>query len=393
MIFSLTSIFFQNLDAISDRDIRIAVNEGGTSSSKTYSALQVLIDISIHRTKPLLTSVVSESMPHLKRGAMRDFMILMGDRFDPNLWNASEHIYTFGAAQMEFFSADIPGKVRGPRRDILYLNEANNIPKPTYDELSIRTRRFEILDHNPVSEYWAHELKGKPHVRWIHSTYLDAKHVLPAEVVQKIEAKRETDPNWWNVYGLGLVGNVEGLVHPLFQQVECLPDIGEPFYGLDFGYTNDPTTLVKNVIEPGRDGGPSTLYSDELIYETGLTNQAIAAKMESLGVRKGYDEIFADAAEPKSIDEISAFDFNIKPAPKGPDSIRNGIQVVNTYKQVWTKRSLNGIKEQRNYRYIQDKNGKYTNKPIDCYNHLMDARRYAMVGKLSQPGLPGAFTL
>jgi phage terminase large subunit len=387
MVFSLTPIFFKNLDALNDTQCRRAVNEGGTSSSKTYSILQVLINLSIHRTKPLLTSVVSESMPHIRRGAERDFKILMADRWDPNSWNASEHIYSFGAAQIEFFSADIPGKVRGPRRDILYLNEANNIPKPTYDEMSIRTRRFEFIDHNPVSEYWAHEMQGKEGVQWIHSTYLDARHVLPIEVVQKIEAKRYTDPNWWNVYGLGRVGNVEGLVHPLMQQVDELPESDDCFYGLDFGYTNDPTALTKNIIIG------DTLYSDELIYETGLKSQPMIDRLEQVGVKRGYDEIHGDAADPRLIDEISDAGFNIKPAPKGEDSVRYGIGLVNNYKQVWTKRSLNGIKEQRNYRYIMDKNGKYTNKPIGSWNHLMDSRRYAVVGKMSAPGLPGVFSV
>lgn len=375
MILALTPVFFSNLAALKDPDCRIAVNEGGTSSSKTYSILQLLINLCNQRTKPLLVSVVSESMPHIKRGVERDFFALLGDSFIPACWNASDHIYTFGAAQIEFFSADIPGKVRGPRRDILYLNEANNIQKSAYDELSIRTRRFEFIDHNPVAEYWAHELQKEPYVKWIHSTYKDALNVLPKEVIAKIEAKRLSDPNWWNVYGLGKVGNVEGLVHPRFTQCDSLPQgVSEPFYGLDFGYTNDPTVLTKHIIYRG------TLYSDELIYESGLTNQNIAKKMQDVGVRKNYDEIFADAAEPKSIAEIQEFGFNVQAAPKGEDSIRNGIQAVNQYEQVWTKRSLNAIKEQRNYQYIKDSNGKFTNKPIGIYDHAMAARRYAVVG-------------
>jgi phage terminase large subunit len=388
MIFVLTSIFFQNLAALRDPNCRIVVNEGGTSSSKTYSILQLLINVCQQRTKPLLVSVVSESMPHIKRGVERDFFTLLGDSFIPTCWNATDRIYNFGAAQMEFFSADIPGKVRGPRRDILYLNEANNISKSAYDELSIRTRRFEFIDHNPVAEYWAHELQKETYVKWIHSTYLDAMHVLPKEVVSKIEAKRLTDPNWWNVYGLGKVGNIEGLIHPLFTQCDLMPkDCGDYFYGLDFGYTNDPTGLVRNIIIG------DTLYSEELIYETGLKSQPMIERLDKVGIKRGYDEIFGDAADPRLIDEISDAGFNIKPAPKGEDSVRYGIQLVNNYKQVWVKRSLNGIKEQRNYRYIQDKNGKYTNKPIGTWNHLMDARRYALVGKLSAPGLPGVFSL
>jgi phage terminase large subunit len=388
MIFSLTSVFFKNLDAISDPSCNVAINEGGTSSSKTFSILQLLIHISQTRKTPLLTSVVSETMPHLKLGAERDFFQILGDNFIPACWNATSHVYTFGAAQMEFFSADIPGKVRGPRRDILYLNEANNISKSVRDELSIRTRRFEFIDHNPVAEYWAHDLKKNADVRWIHSTYKDARDVLPQRTIDKIEAKKDLDPNWWNIYGLGLVGNIEGLVHPLFSQCDIFPaECEDIFYGLDFGYTNDPTALTKNTIIG------NALYSEELIYESGLKSQPMIERLNAVGVKRGYDEIFADAADPRLIDEISDAGFIIKPAPKGEDSVRFGIDLINNYKQIWIKNSLNGIKEQRNYRYIQDKNGKYINKPIGTWNHLMDSRRYAVVGKLSAPGLPGAFSL
>lgn len=388
MIFNLTTVFTHNQDALFNPEKRIAINEGGTSSSKTYSILQLLVDICQHRTRPLICSVVSESLPHLKLGCIRDFKQIMGEDFNIQRWNATENIYNFNSnVILEFFSADQPGKARGPRRDILFVNEANNVPKSIFDELDMRTHRFVFIDFNPVYEFWAHELKGKPEVEWIHSTYLDAMHVLRKSDVEKIEAKKDRDPNWWNVYGLGLIGNVEGLVHPLLlTDIDELPD-GNPFYGLDFGYTNDPTTLIKSVIVGDE------IFSDELIYQTGLNNQQIANQMKSLGVREGYDEIFADAAEPKSIDEIHLQGFNVKPAPKGPDSIAQGIQKINQYKQHWTKRSINSIKEQRNYRYIQDKDGKYTNKPIDNWNHAMDARRYGLIGKMNEPGTPGIYVI
>ena len=400
MLFNLTSVFTKNYDALMDPAKRIAVNEGGTYSSKTYSILQLLVDLNLHRTKPLITSVVSESLPHLKLGCIRDFKAIVGDDFRTDQWNASEQMYLFNrSVVMEFFSADQPGKASGPRRDILYVNEVNHVPKPVVDQLDMRTHRFVFVDFNPTHEFWVHELRKRPEVAWIHSTYLDAVHVLPPGMREKIEAKRLTDPNWWNIYGLGLAGNVEGLVHPSFSQCDELPP-GEPFYGMDFGYTNDPTTLVKNVVgEPtkelinGKEVMIGNLYSDELIYRTGLNNQQICEEMRAQGVKDGYDEIFADAAEPKSIDEIHLQGFNIKPAPKGPDSIVQGIQKVNQYRQHWTKRSLNGIKEQRNYRYVQDKDGKYTNKPSDSWNHAMDARRYGVVGKLTDTGTPGMFVL
>jgi phage terminase large subunit len=378
MVFSLTNIFFQIWEAVKNPAIRIIVNEGGTSSSKTYSSLQILTDICNHRTKPLIVSTVSESLPHLKLGCIRDFQNIAGDDFDAKKWNATEHSYAFSRnVVMEFFSADQPGKASGPRRDILYCNEVNNIPKAVFDQLDMRTRRLVMVDFNPVCEFWIHALKGRPEVAWIHSTYLDARHVLPQSIIDKIEAKRELDPNWWNVYGLGLIGNVEGLVHPVFTQDDMPEGKGIEFYGLDFGYTNDPTCLVKCVLIE------KDLFCDELIYETGLTNQDIAKRFETLGIKKHHAEIFADGSEPKSIEEIYRSGYNIKAAPKGPDSVIQGIQKINQYRQHWTKRSLSAIKEMRNYRYITDKDGKLTNKPRDDFNHAMDGRRYAVVGKIA----------
>jgi phage terminase large subunit len=373
----LTSVFDRTAQAFLDPNIRYIVNEGGTWSSKTISSLQVLDTFCAGHRSKILCSVVSESFPHLRIGAMRDYQTILGDRFSEDRWSAMEHMYSYpGGAEIEFFSADQPGKAHGPRRDILFLNEAINIPRPICDQLVMRTRMKILIDHNPCEEYWVHELRGRPDVAWIHSTYKDALEVTPADVRADIERREKTDPNWWNVYGLGLVGNVVGLVHALFSQIERLPEGGIEFYGLDYGYTNDPTCLTRNVII-GED-----LFSDELIYEKGLDNNQIAHRMESLGVRKGYDEIFCDAAEPKSRDEIAGYGFNIKSCPKGPDSVRARIQLVNQYHQHWTKRSVNCIKEQRNYRYIADKNGNPTNKPIDNWNHGMDSRGYGVAGKL-----------
>jgi len=369
-----TVVYEQNAAAWLARKRR-ALNEGGTASSKTWSILQLLVLIAQHARRRLLISVVSESLPHLKRGCVRDFMNILGDAFDESRYNKTEQTYAFGNGVMEFFGADEAGKVRGPRRDILFINEGNNIPWETARGLDIRTRLFTLVDWNPVSEFWAHEhWIGQPENAYIHSTYLDARSVLPPEIVANIESNREKDPNWWNIYGLGLLGKVEGLVYPHFGQVEELPQGGVEFYGLDFGYSNDPTVLVKCVIRG------EELYGQELIYETGLTNDMIAYRMDELGIRRNYDEIYADSAEPKSIDEIHARGFNIKPAPKGPGSVEYGHQKTNQYRQFWTKDSVRCIKEQRNFRYIPDKNGKLTEKTTHNFSHGMDARRYALMG-------------
>ncbi len=371
-----TAIFIKNLAAF-NAGKRRACNEGGTSSSKTWSILQLLIYFAQTADRPLLISVVSESFPHLSRGCIRDFRNILGDAWQDSRWSKSNHIYTFGKGTIEFFSADEPSKLRGGRRQILFLNEANNVAYDGFKELDIRTELFTFLDWNPVSEFWAHEsLIGRDENAYIHSTYLDARDLLPDAVVKNIESNKDSDPNWWNIYGLGKLGRIEGLVYPYFDQVDALPP-GDVFYGLDFGYSNDPTALVANVIDGDK------LYSDELIYETGLTNDDIAYRMDELGIKRNHAEIFADSAEPKSIEEIHRFGFNVKPCPKGSDSVEFGHQKIRQYKQFWTKRSLNCIKEQRNFRYITDKNGKLTEKTTHTWSHGMDGRRYGVVGKQS----------
>lgn len=380
---NLTEIFHKNLEAYLNPKIRRSLNEGGTSSSKTYSILQTLDEIARNSKSQLLISVVSESMPHLKKGCIKDFRDILGENFDENCFNKTEAQYHYDNAIIEFFGADESAKVRGPRRNILYINEGNNVPWETARGLDVRTSDFTYVDWNPVSSFWVHEhWLNNPDSAYIHSTYLDAKWVLPESVVANIESYRLTDPNWWNVYGLGRVGKVEGLVYPQpideEHQVTELPMGGQEFYGMDFGYSNDPTVLTHHVIKG------DCLYSQELIYESGLTNDAIAHRMDEKGVKRNHAEIFADSAEPKSIDEIHKFGFNIKPCPKGADSVEYGHQKIRQYKQFWTKDSLKCIKEQRNFRYIQDKDGKLTDKTTHEWSHGMDSRRYGVIGVLNR---------
>jgi len=370
-----TKVFKENSRAFRDEKRR-ALNEGGTYSSKTYSILQLLIYLASEAKSKLLISVVSESLPHLRKGAIRDFFNILGEDQDNNSrYNKTEHIYNFGNGIIEFFGADESDKIRGPRRDILFINEANNIPWETARGLDIRTKKFTFADWNPVSEFWAHEhWIGQPENVYIHSTYQDALDVVPQEVIKNIESNKDKDPNWWNVYGLGKLGKIEGLVYPHFEIVKELPQ-GDYFYGLDFGFSTDVTALVKNVIVG------DSLYSQELIYEVGLTNQNIGARAEELGVKKHYDEIFADSAEPKSIEEISQMGFNVKGVEKGPGSVEYRHQKVRQFKQYWTEDSVNCIKEQRNFRYIEDKDGKLTDKTTHIWSHGMDARDYGIIGK------------
>jgi len=372
--------------------------EGGTSSTKTWSVLQFLHLVSDSSKERLVTSVISESLPHLKLGCIRDFFNIISESQDSNpKWSKTEFAYRYPKAVIEFWGADNEGKARGPRRDILFVNEGNHVPWSTVESAEVRTSRFVIVDWNPSEEFWVHQYEsgGQRVQGWLHdsrfayshSTYLDARDVLPISVVNNIESKKDKDPNWWNIYGLGLLGKIEGLVHPYFQQVDELP-IGAYHYWLDFGFGGDPAAFGKSVIIG------SNLYSRELIYETGLTNDDIARRMDLLGV--GSTElIVADSAEPKSIEEIRRKNFNIIPAPKGPGSLEYGIQKVNQYYQFWTKDSVNAIKEQRNYRYPKNKmTGQLENEPIDDFNHCMDGRRYGVMGYRlgSGLGLPGNYT-
>ena len=374
-----TKVFKAILKAWVDGKRRIKL-EGGTWSSKTYSVLQALQVIAEKSEIPLDISIVSESLPHLKQGCIRDFFNILGeDKDNSPYYNKTDHIYNRSdwKGKFQFFGADDDSKVRGPRRHILFVNEANNIPWETARGLDIRTELFTILDWNPVGEFWAHEQWAEDENAYDHSTYLDAVGVIPATKITEIESYRDKDPNWWNIYGLGLIGKIEGLVYPQFEQIETLP-IGEVFYGLDYGFSTDPTVLVKNVIIG------DNLYSQQMVYYDpkkeggiGLTNDQIARHLSLVGV-KG-EPVYPDPNEPKSAEELRKLGFTVIEAVKGKGSVEYGTQKVNQYYQHWTKDSTECIKEQRNFRYLRDRTtGQLTDKTSHAWSHGMDARRYAV---------------
>jgi phage terminase large subunit len=355
--------------------------EGGTWASKTYSVIQFLKELCEHtpvELRPLHVSVISETMPHLKRGAILDFKNIMGEDFSDSWWNATDFIYRWPetGSFMEFFSADYPSKAKGGRRDILFANEVNHIERDIFRQADMRTRIMTIADWNPESQFWFHEenLDEEPNSKYIHLTYKDALEVLPDVQREEIEKYQRLDPNWWNVYGLGITGKIEGLVHPDFEQVDELP-AGKVFYGLDFGFSVDPTVLTKNVIVGDK------LYSHEVFYDySGLDNNQIAQKMTLCGLT-GKDIIYADPSEPKSIEEIRKKGFDIREAVKGKGSVEFGIQRVNQFFQHWTKDSLKCIKEQRNYRYLKkiiEGREMFTEDTTHRWSHGMDSRRYSV---------------
>lgn len=357
---------------------RIVVNQGGTSSSKTYSILQLLYTIAANSKKPLLISVVSESMPHLKRGAMRDFMNILksNEIYERDKHNKTDNTYQVGVSSIEFFSADNDAKLRGARRDILYMNECNNMSYETYNQLEVRTKLKVFLDFNPVANFWVHEkVLLQENVAFIKSTYKD-NDCLDEQIIKSIEAREFTDPNWWRVYGLGEVGALEGTIFSNFGVCDEIPeDVKWTYYGMDFGFTNDPTTLISVSLAHGE------LWLKELVFETGLTNQDIGERFKRLGLDR-YDEVIGDSAEPKSIVEIKRMGFNVKPAKKGKDSILNGLDILKRYKINITKDSLNLLDEFRHYQWKQDKDGNYLNQPIDTFNHGIDAIRYVALNKI-----------
>lgn len=352
---------------------RIRALQGGTSAGKTICTLQVLIDLAQRDTTPTVTSVVSESLPHLKKGAMRDFLNIMQGHgyFSENSWNRTDFIYTFKSGSViEFFGADQPMKVRGPRRDRLFCNEVNNLALETFEQLEVRTREAIWMDWNPSVEFWFYTdiLGHRDDVEHIILTYLD-NEALEESIVKSIE-QRKNRPGWWKVFGLGQLGEVDGKIYSGWNIIEEIPHEAKLVrYGLDFGFSNDPTTIVA-VYQ--YNGG---LIFDEILYQKGMLNSQIAGVLQN---QENSVMVVADSAEPKSIEELASYGIPVIGADKGKDSVHMGISVVQDQRCSVTKHSINVIKEYRNYLWESDKNGKVLRVPEHTFSHSMDAIRYAV---------------
>lgn len=291
--------------------------------------------------------------------------------YNDERWNKTDYIYTFETgSRIEFFSADQPSKVRGPRRERLFINEANNVHYEAFDQLEVRTKEFIFLDWNPTNEFWFYtEVLGKRNdVEHVTLTYKD-NEALDRNIVASIEQRRK-NLAWWRVYGEGQLGIAESRIYTNWTIIDEVPQEARlERRGLDFGYTNDPTAI--DDLYKWNDA----FVIDERTYQKGLSNRQIADILLNTQVKT---LVVADSAEPKSIDEIKGYGIEIIPASKGPGSVNQGIQFVQAQKIFVTKRSLNTIKEYRNYLWMTDKDGKIINVPEPGFDHSMDAIRYGL---------------
>lgn len=376
-----TPVFEANKKAYYSGKYRRIVNEGGARSSKSMSIMQLLITIALQEeenkeSKGIEISVVSPSLPHLKKGARKDFLNIMEEwrLFREEQFNRTDNQYNFGKSYIEFFGVDQPEKVRGPGRDVLFINEANLIAEASYRQLALRTRRVIFMDYNPADEFsYVYPVADAPGSKIITSTYRNNLANLHPEQIKEIESLKDADENLWKVFGLGLRGTSTETIYTHWKTCKELPRKGERIYGQDFGY-NVASALVEVVIHE------EAIYVDELLYETKLTTGDLLEKYKELEIKKST-EIFCDAAEPKTIEEIYRAKYNAKPADK---DVTEGIRKVKSMPLYITERSANLLKEIRSYKWKTDKDGKVLDEPVKFNDHAMDALRYAVFTKLTQ---------
>jgi len=357
-------------------DSRITCLQGGTRSSKTYSLCQLFIVKCLEETGKVFT-ICRKTLPALKGTAYRDVLNILKELelYNEANHNKSELSYMLNGNLLEFISIDQSQKIRGRKRNYLWLNEANEFAYEDWQQLILRTTEKIYLDYNPSDPYsWIYEkVITRDDCTFFKSTYL-ANPFLDKDTIAEIERLKDLDPEYWRVYGLGEIGSISTQI---FRQWNLVDDVQGRLigYGLDFGFTNSPTALVE--VRQLDD----SLYIRELLYEKRLTNTDLANKMKELGIDR-TTEIVGDSAEPKSIEEIYRQGFNIKPAKKGA-GIHLGIDIMRRYKLNITKDSLNAIKEFRSYKWATDKNGDVLNTPVKVNDHLVDAVRYLCLNKLS----------
>ena len=370
-----TVVLQKNLNATT----RIVVNQGGTRSSKTYSLAQLIILKALQEQGKVYT-ICRKTLPALKGTAYKDFFNILEEHnlYNPDKHNKSELTYKLNNNEIEFISVDMPQKIRGRKRNVLWLNEANEFSFEDWIQLTLRTTENIYLDFNPSDPYsWIYDnVMNREDCTFIKSTYLD-NPFLPEETIKEIERLRDLDSNYWKIYGLGDMAQPTETIFRQFEICNNIPTEAQlTAIGMDFGYSNDPTAIVE-VFKLNDD-----LYINELIYSKGLTNQDIAEKLRELNITRQI-EIIADSAEPKSIEELYRQGFNIKGAKKGADSINMGIDVLRRFKLHITKNITNALNEFKYYKWLTDKNGHIINKPAtNQQDHILDACRYVALNKL-----------
>ena len=364
-----------------DPRVRTFVNQGGTSSGKTYCLMQRLIELSIINPRSVVT-IAGQDLPNLKVGAMRDTETIIGDNQWLQDWfifnRSGNYLRGKNGGLVEFKSYADAQDAKNGKRDYLFVNEANGVPFEIYWQLAIRTRKQIFIDYNPTARFWVHdEIIGRPDTRLIISDHRGNRFLTESEH-KRIEGI--ADPELWKVYARGLTGKITGLVLTRWDIVDGLPPRAEwkmSAWGMDFGFTNDPTALEHVVLAHGE------LWVDEEFYETGMTNPEIAKRAKDAGLGRG-DIIIADSAEPKSIHEIKNMGLWVVPSVKGADSVAVGLDILRRYVIHFTRRSQGIIGNAKSYQWKRDRDGKNTNDPQDGNDHGIDAIRYVALMKLNQ---------
>lgn len=373
-----TNVVFRHLENF---DKRILIEQGGTRSGKTYNILLwIVYGYALKHTDKIIT-IARKTYPALRTSAMRDFIDILKkvELYNEGFHNKSSSEYILNNNLIEFISLDQPTKVRGRKRDLLFINEANELNWEDWQQLVFRTKGQIIIDYNPSDEFhWIYEkVKTRDDADFFITTYRD-NPFLEDSIIKEIERLKETDPNYWRIYGEGQIGKSQSVIFD-FAMCDRIPESATLLsYGMDFGYSVDPTTLMAVYRFDDK------LYIQEYIYRTQMTNRDIHNELLRLKIGR-RDEIYGDSAEPKTIDELHRMGWNIRPATKGRDSVNIGIDMLKRYKLHITKDSLNTIKEFRNYKWREDKNGVALGQPVDAFNHTIDAVRYAAYNKLSRP--------